>query len=158
MHFTRCRHAQRLQEWFDFKILVDADACPVKSRVVRIAKERKVPVIMVCDLAHEMDDGYSKIVVVDTGRDSADFALRSRVVPGDIVVTQDYGLAALALAKGARALNQNGLIYDDANIEGLLAERSFSAKIRRAGGRMKGPPKRSAQDDEKFEKSLISLF
>jgi len=133
------------------KILVDADACPVKDIIVRIARKRDIPVTMVIDTAHELNDGYSTVVTVDKGPDSVDFKLMGLLSEGDVVVTQDYGLAAMALGKSARAINQNGLVYTNKNIGQLLTERHVSAQIRRAGGRTKGPAKRTKEADEKFE-------
>ena len=94
----------------------------------------------------------------DRGADSADWTLVNRVHPGDLVVTQDYGLAALCLARGAAAIDQNGRIYDENNIDSLLGMRHISKKVRRAGGRMKGPPKRTKEQDEWFERSLERLL
>jgi len=74
-------------------ILVDADACPVKEIIVRLAKKQKVPVIMLTDTSHLLDDGYSKVITVDKGRDSADIRLVNLAGSGDIVVAQDFGVA-----------------------------------------------------------------
>ena len=92
------------------------------------------------------------------GADSADFALLRRVRPGDIVVTQDYGLAAMCLAKRARVLNQSGFLYTDDNIDALLAARHASAQIRRGGGRVKGPRPRCAQEDRLFARTFLQLL
>jgi uncharacterized protein YaiI (UPF0178 family) len=140
------------------QILVDADACPVKEIIVRVAKARKIPVTMLCDNAHRLGDGYSQIVTVDRAADSVDFALIGLLKSDDVVVSQDTGVAAMALGKGARAINQNGLVYTDANIDRLLMERHVGGKIRRAGGRTKGPPKRTAEDDARFEAAFITLL
>lgn len=140
------------------KILVDADACPVKESIVNIAKENNIPVIMFIDTSHILDDGYSEVVVVDKSRDSVDFALVNRISKGDIVETQDYGVAAMALSMGAKALNQNGLFFTDRNIDKLLFERHIGQKVRRSGGRTSGPPKRTKEDDFKFEKALRKLI
>lgn len=140
------------------KILVDADACPVKEIIVNAAKSRKLPVIMFIDTSHELYDGYSEIVTVDKAKDSADFALIARAKSGDLVVTQDFGVAAMALAVGACALNQNGLVFNDDNMDSLLYERHISAKIRRGGGRTANHPPRSKEDNLKFEKAFICLL
>jgi uncharacterized protein len=139
------------------KILVDADACPVKDIIVEVAKGRGIDVIMFCDTAHMIHDGYSKVVVVDKGRDSVDIKLVNRVEDGDIVVTQDYGLAAMALAKRAFAISQNGLVYDSSNIDGLLFQRHASQKARNAGQRTKGPKKRNRENDESFRVAIVKL-
>ena len=92
------------------KILVDADACPVISIVEKIAKEHQIPVILFCDTNHILNSSYSEVITVSAGMDSADFALAAKCTKDDIVVTQDYGVAALILAKGARGIHQNGRI------------------------------------------------
>jgi uncharacterized protein YaiI (UPF0178 family) len=133
------------------RILVDADACPVKEIILRMAKRRNIPVTMVIDSSHELNDGYSTVVTVDKGSDSADYAITGMVARDDIVVTQDYGLAAMILAKRASAIDQNGMVYTDENIGSLLERRYIGQKIRRGGGRTKGPKKRTREDDERFE-------
>jgi uncharacterized protein len=140
------------------KILVDADACPVKEIIVRIAQKSQLPVIMVIDTSHEYADGYSRVLVVSKGTDAADFALVNLSGKGDIVVTQDYGVAAMALAKGASAMDQNGKIYSAGNIDGLLMGRHLNKKIRSAGGRTKGPGKRIKSQDKDFEMALNDLI
>ncbi len=140
------------------KILVDADACPVKSIIVKMAKKRNIPVTMLVDTSHELNDGYSTVITVDKHADSVDFALMGILTSEDIVVTQDFGLAAMVLGKGARVLNQNGLIFTDDNIDKLLMERHLGQKIRRSGGRTKGPAKRRVQDDASFEVALCEVI
>jgi len=140
------------------RILVDADACPVKQIIVRCAKQRSIPVTMLCDTAHELNDGYSTIITVDKQADSVDYALMALLTRDDIVVTQDFGLAAMTLGKGAKALNQNGLVYTNDNIDKLLMERHISQKVRRGGGRTKGPSKRAKEDDARFETALEKLL
>lgn len=140
------------------KILVDADACPVKEIIVKNAKLFKIPVIMFIDTSHQLYDGYSRIVTVDKAKDSADFALIAETQSGDLVITQDFGVAAMALAVGARAINQNGLVFNENNMDSLLYERHISQKIRRSGGRTANHPRRTKDDDIKFEKALIDLI
>jgi len=140
------------------QILVDADACPVKEIIVKLAKRYKLPVVMLIDTSHQLNDGYSTIITVDKARDSVDIALINMVKADDIVITQDYGVAAMALGKKAKALNQNGLIYNDNNIDELLFERHLGQKIRRAGGRTTSVRKRTKEDDDKFERVLLNLL
>ena len=140
------------------RILVDADACPVKQIIVRLAKQRNIPVIMLIDTSHELDDGYSKIITVDKQADSVDYALMGLLTREDIVVTQDFGLAAMVLGKGAKAVNQNGLVFTDANMDKLLMERYVGQKVRRSGGRTKGPAKRTKEDDARFEAAFERLL
>ena len=132
------------------RVLVDADACPVKGIIIEVCKKYDVPVTMISDTSHEINDGYSTVVIVDKESDSADYALMKLLSKDDIVVTQDYGLAAMVLGKGAVCLNQNGLIYSDDNIDRLLMERHIGQKVRRGGGRTKGPSKRTKENDERF--------
>ncbi len=140
------------------QILVDADACPVKDIIVRNAKKYKVPVTMIIDTSHELFDGYSTVITVDKARDSVDIKLINLLNRGDIVVTQDYGVAAMGLGKGAKVLNQNGLIYTDENIDRLLFERHLGQKVRRAGGRTRPMKKRTGENNEAFEKALVRLL
>jgi len=140
------------------QILVDADACPVKEIIVRLAKERNIPVTMLIDTSHQLNDGYSQVITVDKQADSVDFALMGLLTRDDVVVTQDFGLAAMILGKGARAVNQNGLVYTDQNIDKLLMERHIGQKVRRSGGRTKGPAKRTKEDNERFEAVFITML
>lgn len=140
------------------KILVDADACPVKEIVVKESKKNGLPVYMFIDTSHELSDGYSEVIMVDKARNSADFALIARAKAGDIVVTQDFGVAAMALAVGAYALNQNGLVFTSGNISSLLEQRHISQKIRRSGGRTSNPPRRNKTDNQKFETAFVNLI
>lgn len=140
------------------KILVDADACPVKKIIVREARQRQIPVIMIIDSSHILQDGYSQVITVDQGTDSADFKLISLTEPGDLVVTQDFGVAAMALSKGASALNQNGLIFTSENIDQLLFERHIGKELRRSGKKAGKTRARTKTDDTAFEKALIHML
>lgn len=140
------------------RIIVDADACPVKNIIVKLAKEHSLEVIMVVDTCHIISDGYSEVRTVDKGADSADIYLINLAARGDIVVTQDYGVASMALGKGCICLNQNGMIYDMTNIDSLLLARHIGKKIRRSGGRINSVPKRTKEDDKKFEDVLKSII
>ncbi|MGE4284921.1 MAG: YaiI/YqxD family protein [Clostridia bacterium] len=139
------------------KILVDADACPVKNIVIKIARKLELRVLMFIDTSHFLNDGYSEVTMVDKGRDSVDIALINKTENNDIVITQDYGVAAMALAKGAYCINQNGLIYNSGNIDKLLFERHLSQKVRRSGGKTSNPKKRTKEDDEQFEKAFMQM-
>jgi len=139
------------------KIYIDADGCPVVHLTVKIAKQFNIPCTIVCDTSHQFEPDF-EVITVSKGNDSADFHIVNLVKPGDIVVTQDYGLAAICLAKLAFAINQNGLIYSADNIDALLNSRAESAKYRRAGGRTKGPKRRTPSDNTAFENSLVKLI
>lgn len=140
------------------KILVDADACPVVDIVVALAIRQNIPCILICDTAHRIQRDGAQAVTIDKGADSADFALVNRTDPGDIVITQDYGLASMCLAKGAQILHQDGWAYTPYNIDALLLQRHEARKYRNAGGRMKGPKKRTAAQDQAFTQALSKLL
>ena len=140
------------------KLMIDADGCPVVALAVKTAEKYGVRCVLVCDTAHTFSNVSAEIITVSQGADSADFRIVNLLDAGDIVVTQDYGLAAMCLAKNATALNQNGLFYSEKNMDDLLLSRHIHKKVCRAGGRMKGPKKRTKQQDEAFEKALTALF
>lgn len=142
----------------DNRILVDADACPVKEIIIKKAREKAIEVLMFVDVNHEINDGYSKVFIVDQGRDSVDFVLISNIKTGDIVVTQDYGVAAIALAKKAKVIHPSGLIFSDGNIDRLLNERFMGQKQRRAGNFKSSGKKRSSQDNDSFIVSFNKLL
>ena len=140
------------------KLLIDADGCPVVDLTVRLAREFGVKCLILCDTAHVFQKEGAETLTVSKGADSVDFALVNRVEPGDIAVTQDYGLAAMCLAKRALPLSQDGLLYTEENIGALLQSRYAAQKIRRSGGRLKGPKKRTSEQDAAFERSLRRLL
>lgn len=140
------------------KILVDADACPVKNEIERAAKRYNIPATLYIDTSHEAVSDYCSIVTVGKGADAVDFVLINSACRGDIVVTQDYGLAAMALARGCYVMHQNSNEYTRENIDGLLNQRHTSAKTRRSGGRLKGSQhKRTAQENERFFEAFEAL-
>jgi len=140
------------------RILIDADGCPVVDATVALAREYGLECLILCDTAHYFDRPGAQTVVLGQGADSVDFALVNMVQAGDIVVTQDYGLAAMCLARRSRPIHQNGLVYSEHNIDGLLASRHAAQRVRRGGGRMKGPSKRTAEQDAAFAKALRRLI
>lgn len=140
------------------RILIDADGCPVVDITVSIAKKHKIECIILCDTSHVFEKENAKTITVSKGADSVDFALVNLIQNNDIVITQDYGLAAMCLAKRAIVINQNGMIYNDDNIDSLLHSRYTAKKIRMSGGRMSGPPKRKQEQNESYIKTLESIF
>lgn len=140
------------------RILVDADACPGRDIIERAAKESQVEVIMFCDLNHVINSSYSKVVYADSGFQSVDMKLANEAQKGDIVVTQDFGVATMALSKRAYAIGPKGYIYNDDNIDKLLFERHISSKVRRAGGKTSNAKKRSAEDDKRLYENLKFLI
>ncbi|MBO0959631.1 YaiI/YqxD family protein [Neobacillus sp. MM2021_6] len=144
------------------KIYVDADACPVKDIVILEGTKADIPVILVTSFSHfssaEQPAGVETIYV-DDGADAADYRIMRLVEKGDIMVTQDYGLASLGLAKGCVVLHHKGFIYTNENIDQLLQTRYFSAMARKGGKRTKGPKPFTAEDREQFRelfKGIIS--
>jgi uncharacterized protein YaiI (UPF0178 family) len=140
------------------KLLIDADGCPVVDIAVRLARQHNIGCLILCDTAHEFSKEGARTITVSKGADSVDFALVNLVKKGDVVVTQDYGLAAMCLARGAVPLNQNGMVYTSDNIDALLHQRHTAQKIRRGGGRLKGSNKRGAEMDRAFETALEVLL
>lgn len=142
------------------KIFVDADACPVIDIVEDIATKYNIPVTLLCDTNHVLTSDYSEVVVVGAGADAVDYKLISICHRGDIVVTQDYGVAAMALGKGAFAIHQSGKWYTNENIDQMLMERHLNKKARRASNRnhIKGPRKRTDEDDQRFAESFEKLL
>jgi len=139
-------------------ILIDADGCPVVDIAVRIARQNSIECLIICDTSHVFEKEGAKTVTVSKGPDSVDFALVNMVQTGDIVITQDYGLAAMCLARKGIAVSQNGMIYDDSNMDALLFARYSAKKIRNSGGRIKGPAKRTPDQDRQFETVLTRLI
>ena len=135
-------------------VLIDADGCPVVDIVVRLCREFAVPCLLLCDTAHEFHRDGAQTFVFDKGADSVDFALANRAQDGDLVITQDYGLASLCLARGAAVFHQDGWEYTAYNIDALLFSRHEARKFRASGGRTKGPQKRTARQNAEFESAL----
>lgn len=141
-------------------IYVDADACPVIRIVENIAKKYEIATTLLCDTNHVLSSDYSEIKVIGAGADAVDFALINLCHKGDIVVTQDYGVAAMALGKGAYGIHQSGKWYTNDNIDQMLMERHLGKKARRASSknRLKGPKKRTEEDDERFAESFEKMI
>lgn len=140
-------------------IWVDADACPVVGIVERIAEKYDIPVTLLCDTNHVLESAYSEVIVVGAGADAVDYKLISLCHKGDIVVSQDYGVAAMALGKGAYAIHQSGKWYTNDNIDRMLMERHLNEKARRTSGKnhIKNPRKRTSEDDEHFRESFEKM-
>lgn len=142
------------------RILVDADACPVVGIVEKVAREYGISCVLLCDTNHVMYSDYSEIKVIGAGADAVDYALINICRKGDIVVSQDYGVAAMALGKGAYAIHQSGKWYTNENIDQMLMERHLAKKARmgKSKNHLKGPSKRTEEDDKRFEASFRRLI
>ena len=139
-------------------VLIDADGCPVVDIAVRLSKQADADCIIVCDTSHVYEKAGAKTVIVSKGNDSADFVLVNMIRKNDIVITQDYGLAAMCLAREAVPVSQDGMLYTSSNIDALLLQRHTAKKIRMSGGRLRGPSKRTRSQDSSFEKALKNLL
>ena len=142
------------------KIYVDADACPVIDIVEQVANDYNTPVVLLCDTNHVLYSDYSEVKIIGAGADAVDFALINLCKESDIVVTQDYGVAAMALGKGAYAIHQSGKWYTNDNIDRMLMERHLNKKARRDSGKshLKGSKKRTNEDDVRFRQSFEKLL
>lgn len=142
------------------RVFVDADACPVVGIIEKVAREHNVPVTLLCDTNHVLFSDYSEVIVVGAGADAVDYKLISICHKGDIVVSQDYGVAAMALGKGAYAIHQSGKWYTNENIDQVLMERHLNKKARRASRKnhLKGPRKRTSEDNERFRESFEKMI
>ena len=140
------------------RVLIDADACPVVDIAVKLCKQEDIPCLLLCDTAHGVYREDAQTLIFDKGADSVDFALVNRTCPGDIVITQDYGLASMCLGRKVRVLHQDGWEYTLDNISGLMEQRHANKKHRLAGGRTKGPSKRTKAQDEAFAKAFQQML
>ena len=140
------------------KVLIDADGCPVVDITVTVSKQFQIECLILCDTAHEIRRDGAETLVFDKGADSVDFAIANRVNRNDVVITQDYGLASMCLAKGARVLHHDGWEYTQYNMDALLFQRHASREYRAAGGRTKGPSKRKNAVDQVFSQALCKLL
>lgn len=140
------------------KIIVDGDSCPCKNIIERVAMKYSIPVIIFCDINHYITSDYSKVITVDSGFQFVDMKVANEVNKGDIVVTGDYGVAAMTLSKNGRCLSSSGYIYNNENIDRLMLERHLKAKARRSGQRTINAKKRNKNDDIKFETKLMELI
>lgn len=142
------------------QIFVDADACPVVGIVEKMAEKYKIPTTLLCDTNHVLYSDYSEVIVVGAGADAVDYKLISICHKGDIVVSQDYGVAAMALGNGAYAIHQSGKWYTNENIDMMLMERHLNKKARRGSNKnhIKGQKKRTEEDDVRFAQSFEKLI
>jgi len=143
------------------KVYVDADACPVTDVVIDESHKFKVPVVLVKSYSHFStikEETDVRTIYVDTGADSADYRILQEVKSGDVIITQDYGLASLGLAKECLVLHHKGFSYSNENIDRLLQSRHLSAQARKAGKKTKGPKPFTGEDREKFRTIFIDTL
>lgn len=142
------------------RLLVDGDACPVLGIVEKVAQAKQLELDIFCDMNHALYSDIGKVHIIDQGADAVDFALLKAVSKGDIVITQDYGLATLVLTKEAKALHPDGRLYNNDNIEEMLFGRYVSKKQRQSKQKihLRGPKKRTREDDDYFYQQLLLLI
>ncbi|WP_050606569.1 YaiI/YqxD family protein [Clostridium niameyense] len=140
------------------RILVDGDGCPARSIIEKVAIKYKLSLIIFCDINHILKSDYAMIKYVDHGFQSVDMVIANECKKEDIVITQDYGVAAMVLGKKARAISPKGKVYNDSNIEQMLLERHINSKLRRAGLKTSKHKKRSLEDDKRLEGNLIKII
>ena len=153
----------------NLKILVDADACPVKSEIINIGLKFNLQIIFVTNINYNLREtmknhssqaiknGKIEFLIVDNRADSVDFAIVNRVKKNDIVVTQDYGLSAMVLSKNGFAISPTGKIFNNQNITAYLEKRHLARKERKKGIRTRGPKAFSKEDRLRFEKQFETL-
>lgn len=139
-------------------VLIDADGCPVVDITVKLCRKYNTQCLIICDTAHEFQRDGAQTIVLDKGADSVDYGLVNRAQSGDLVVTQDYGLASMCLAKSARVLHQDGWEYTVWNIDGLMHQRHTARKLRSSHVHMKGPKKRQPSQDAAFTSALEAIL
>ena len=144
------------------RIFIDADGCPVVKHTMRIAIKRKIPVTVVKNHAVQIQSPnpqFVDVVTVDTSRDSADYYIANHLSSGDLVITQDYGLAAMVLAKNGHGMNQNGMVFNSFNIDQLLDRRHFNQEMRRKHKKHNSKfKKRTQADNDKYESALNAFL
>ncbi len=143
------------------KIYVDADACPVKQEIITVARQANIPVVMVQSFAHYSNEAYPpevETIYVDQGADATDYRILQLSKQGDLVVTQDYGLASLLLAKKCLVIHHKGFMYTEENINHLLQTRYINAQKRKSGQRTRGPKPLTKEDIQNFIELLYRLI
>lgn len=139
-------------------LIVDADACPSIKLITNKAKEYKIDLILYSDYTHDLKNEYGKIITVSKGFQSVDMVISNNIEKDDILITQDFGLATIGLSKGAHVIHPKGMIYSDENIDGLLFERHLNNKERKNRNHIKGPKKRTKEDDNRLLYSIDSII
>lgn len=143
------------------KIYIDADACPVKDIIIEEGTKREYEVILVTSISHyshKEDPPGVQTIYVDNGKEAADYRIMKLSKKGDLLITQDYGLASLALAKGCTVIHHKGFSYTNENIDELLQTRYLSAQARKAGQRTKGPKAFTKEDKDIFRERFVHLI
>lgn len=142
----------------ELKVWIDADGCPVVKQTIKVCKQRGIPVIAVKNHAVQLEDDYARVITVDISGDAVDYYIVNHMAGGDLVITQDNGLAAMVLSKNGYCMNQNGKIIDNDNIDFFLDNRHVSRVMRMQKKKSTTFKKRTQEDNISFEKSLMAFF
>ena len=140
------------------RIIIDADACPIVKDIVSLGEKYQLPVLICHDFAHEMQSDYAKVILCDTGYQSTDQYIVNEVTINDIVITQDYGVAAVCLIKGSYVVHPLGFYFENQTIDEMLAKRHEHMKKRLRKVRVKGPKKRTKENDEKLLDTIEKII
>ncbi len=139
------------------RILIDGDAFPNVKEIIELGKQYQKEVIIYIDTSHYIESDYAKIVVASVGANAADLLLENEIKENDLVLTQDYGVAIIALSKKAYCLNQLGNFYTNENIDYLMEMKNINRKVRKHTN-VKGPKKRTKKDEEKLLQNIQLLI
>ena len=140
------------------KIIVDGDGCAGRNIIEEVAEKHQVELKIFCDYNHVIKAEYGEVIIMDSGYQAVDMRIATEADTGDIVVTQDFGVAAMVIGKKAYAISPKGYIFSDKNIDKLLFERHLSAKARRSGQKTKNPKKRKEEDNINLRLNLEKLI
>ena len=140
------------------RVLIDADACPSINLITECVKKNNLELLLYTDDSHNIVNDYGIVKTVEKGFQSVDIVIINEIKQNDILITQDYGLALLALSKKSTVIHPKGMIYTNDNIEQLLYEKYINSKERRNTKHIKGPKKRTKDDDIKLINNLEYLI
>lgn len=140
------------------RVIVDGDGCPDKDGIATLAKKYHKDMYVFIDYAHVLESDEYQVIACDVGHDSVDMAIVNFAQKGDLVITQDYGLAGLLLSRQVQVLHVSGQIINEKNIHTLLSTRYLHSQMRKAGQRTKGPSKRTVKNRELFLNQVEKLL
>ena len=140
------------------RIIVDADATPNIKEIIELGNKYQKETLLISDDSHQLKYENATIITVESGSQNADIKLINLIKENDIVITQDYGVAAIALSKKCQAINPSGLIYTNSNIDQLLATKHLTNKLRKNKIHIKGPKKRTKETKDLFLNNLKNMI
>jgi len=143
------------------RFVIDGDGSPVKNEVIELGERFHIPVVIVTSIDHYTNKIYPdfiEFIYVDKGSDSADYRIVKEVQEGDVIITQDYGLASLLLTKPVRVFHHSAQEYTLQTIDTLLNQRYIGSQMRKAGKKTKGPKAFTQKDKEKFINKMLEII